>query len=360
VDDLPDRRGADVRGQLDALVARARTPGLQYLVVDADRTRLAYEGGWADIRGRVAMTPATTMMAYSMSKTITAVAVHQLVAAGRLGLDDPIERFSAVPYGPGITVRLLLAHLSGIPNPIPLRWVHPAAQHATFDEHAALAAVLAAHPTLAAAPGKSYRYSNIGYWLLGRVVERAAGMPFPSYVQSHVLAPLGLTPADLGYAILDAGLHAHGYLEKYSFMNLAKRLLIDRALIGDYEGRWLRIEPHYLNGPAFGGLVGTARGFGKFLQDQLRPRSALFDQAAHDRLTEQQRTSAGALVPMTLGWHLGDLAGTRFYYKEGGGGGFHCEMRLYPGPGVASVVMSNATAFDVKDCLNRADRQLFP
>jgi D-alanyl-D-alanine carboxypeptidase len=48
-------------------------------------------------------------------------------------------------------------------------------------------------------------------------------------------------------------------------MNLLKRLLIQRELIGSYEGRWLRLKPHYVNGPSFGGLMGTARAFGKFL-----------------------------------------------------------------------------------------------
>jgi D-alanyl-D-alanine carboxypeptidase len=52
--------------------------------------------------------------------------------------------------------------------------------------------------------------------------------------------------------------------------------VIDRELIGDYSGGWLEIRGHYPNGPAFGGLVGTANGFGKLLQDQLRPRSVLF------------------------------------------------------------------------------------
>jgi CubicO group peptidase (beta-lactamase class C family) len=240
-----------------------------------------------------------------------------------------------------------------------LRWVHPAAQHASFDEHAALAAVMTAHPTLASAPGRAYRYSNIGYWLLGRVVERAGGEPFPSSVESHILRPLGLAASDLGYTIPDPDRHAHGYLEKYSFMNLAKGLLIDRQLIGEYEGRWLRIEPHYPNGPAFGGLVGTARGFATFLQDQLQPRSVLFDRPARDWFIEQQRTTAGARVPMTLGWHIGDLAGLPFYYKEGGGGGFHCEMRIYPGLHVASVLMTNATGFDVRGCLNGLDPGFF-
>ena len=345
----------DPRAALDALVAQSRTPGLQYLVLGAAGTLFEYDRGWADIRHRVAMTPATTMMAYSMSKTITAAAVLQLVAAGRARLDDEIDGAIRTPYGPGITIRRLLAHLSGLPNPIPLRWVHPVARHGSFDEHAALDAVLAAHPKPASAPGTAYHYSNIGYWLLGRVVERASGESFTTYVADHLLTPLGIPSVDLGYVIPDAGRHAHGYLEKWSFMNLAKRLLIDRELIGDYEGSWLRIEPHYLNGPAFGGLVGTARGFGTFLRDQLQPQSVVLDRSARTLFTEQQRTTANTPVPMTLGWHLGDLAGCPFYYKEGGGGGFHCEMRIYPAPGVASIIMTNATGFDVKGCLNALD-----
>ena len=140
-------------------------------------------------------------------------------------------------------------------------------------------------------------------------------------------------------------------------MNLAKRLLIDRQFIGSYEGAWLRIEPHYLNGPAFGGLVGTARGFGALLQDQLRPRSVLFDNPARELLYTAQRTAARRVVPMTLGWHMGDLNGIPFFYKEGGGGGFHCEMRVYRVNRVATVVMTNATGFDVKGCLNAQDRE---
>src|SRR5512135_1256027 len=219
-----------VRTHLDRLIARSRVPGLQYLVLDRERPVIEYSGGWADLRQRVPMTADTTMMAYSMSKTITAAAVLQLVGEGKVALDDPLERYHVTPYGPGITVRHLLAHLSGIPNPIPLRWVHAAARHAGFDERAALDAELRAHPRAVSAPGARYRYSNIGYWLLGSVIERASGRPFTAYVAERIFAPLDIPPAALGYKIPDANRHARGYLEKYSIMNLAKRLLIDRQL----------------------------------------------------------------------------------------------------------------------------------
>ena len=149
-------------------------------------------------------------------------------------------------------------------------------------------------------------------------------------------------------------MHAAGYLAKYSWFNLLKHLLIDDGLIGSYAGRWLQIRNHYPNGPAFGGLVGTAAGFGRFLQDQLGEHSRLFGDATRATFCEQQRTTAGPIA-MTLGWHIGSVGGVRFLYKEGGGGGFHSMMRLYPERGIGSVVMVNATAFGVRALLDTVD-----
>lgn len=345
-----------VRSHLDALVRDSKTPGIQYLVVAPDQTVFEYAGGWADIAGRRPMNAATTMMAYSMSKTITAAAMLQLVEAQKVNLDAPIDRYlDSQPYGPGVTVRQLLSHTSGIPNPIPLAWVHPAARHATFDERAALATVLREHPKLSSAPGTKYGYSNIGYWLLGPIIEQASGESFPSYVRTHVLRPLGITPEELGYVVPDKGNSAKGYLEKYSWMNLVKSFLIDRTFVGGYEGRWLHIHDHYLNGPAFGGLVGTARGFGTFLQDQLRPHSKLFNDTTRELFNTPVRAKSGTEIPMSLGWHIGTLNGARFLYKEGGGGGFHCMMRVYPVSRIATIVMTNATAFDARGFLDVID-----
>lgn len=346
----------DPKAYLDALSPR-RVPGIQYCAFGQRGALFEYAGGWADLAHQTAMTAATTQMAYSMSKTITAAAVLQLVVAGSVGLDDPVDRYAPTPYGQDITIRHLLAHLSGIPNPIPLRWVHPASQHARFDERRELGAAMAAHPRLSSPPGTKFHYSNLGYWLLGAVVARAAGTPFEAYVTERILTPLGLAAAELGYTIPPGAPHATGYLEKYSFMNVAKNLLIDRQYIGADEGRWVRIEQHYLNGPAFGGLVGTAAGFGKFLLDQLQPQSVILGAPARALFYEQQHTVRGTAIPMTLGWHMGKLGRVPFYFKEGGGGGFHCEMRIYPAPGVGTVVMTNATAFNVKRCLSALDRQ---
>jgi CubicO group peptidase (beta-lactamase class C family) len=361
MDERQPSGAARVESYLTALTTASSTPGIQYLVVTSTGVLFEHVSGWADLQRQVPVDRATTMMAYSMSKTMTAVAVLQLVETGRIALDDPVERYvGSLPYGSSVTIRQLISHTSGIPNPIPLRWVHPAERHGSFDENAALAAVLRDHPRLAFAPGTKYAYSNIGYWLLGKVVEKASGQAFSAYVDEHVLQPLAIGPQELGYVVLDPVHHATGYLEKYSLMNLVKAFLIDRDLVGNYSGRWLAIRSHYLNGSAFGGLVGTASGFGKFLQDQLRERSVLFNDATRRLFYAQQHTTRGAAVAMTLGWHVGDLDGTRFFYKEGGGGGFHCMMRVYPGDGIGTVAMTNATGFDVRGLLDTIDSSFLP
>jgi hypothetical protein len=58
---------------------------------------------------------------------------------------------------------------------------------------------------------------------------------------------------------------------------------------------------------------------------------------------------------MTLGWHVGETDGTVYFFKEGGGGGFHSEMRLYPTKGIASVVMANSVELNSTKFLNRVD-----
>jgi CubicO group peptidase (beta-lactamase class C family) len=159
----------------------------------------------------------------------------------------------------------LLDHISGLPNPIPLRWVHVAAEHARFDEDAARAQVLCAK--LRYEPGQKFFYSNIGYWLLGQIIEKIAGESYSDYERTHVLRPLGLTVQEMDFVIPNPACHANGYLAKYSLMNLIKGFVTDSKVWGGCENHWLRLRNVYVNGPAFGGLVGSAPTFGHFLQD---------------------------------------------------------------------------------------------
>jgi CubicO group peptidase (beta-lactamase class C family) len=353
----PEGRDERAARFLAGTIASSKFPGVQYVAVSAKERLFEYDGGLADVENAIPMSPATTMMAYSMTKTFTAVAVLQLMEQGKVSLDESaLHYLPDIPYGPAVTVRHLLSQTSGLPNPIPLRWAHPVSRDPSFDEAAALREVMVSHPTLAFAPGIRYGYSNLSYWLCGAIIERIGGESYKSYMERHVIAPLGLTPADAGFSIVDASYHAKGYLARRSIMNLMKRVLLDKELIGRNEGRWLHILDHYLNGPAYGGLIGTARGISVFLQDQLKELSVLIKLRTRELFFARQEGADHKPVPMTLGWHIGDLERSRFFYKEGGGGGYHSEMRIYPERGVGSVIMVNETSLSCKRIQNCVDR----
>lgn len=333
-------------------------PGIQYLVLNADSTLFSYAGGSADIAAARPVQENTTLMIYSMSKTITAAAILQLVEQGKISLQDPITKYlTDIPYGKEVTIRHLLSQTSGIPNPIPLRWVHLVDEHPQFDEHAALQEILKENAELDFVPGKKYAYSNISYWLLGYLIEKASGTSYEDYVRQKIFQRLNITPNEIDFVIPSSQHHAKGYLPKWSFLNLFKSFVIDSKFVGEYEDGWLHINDHYLNGPSFGGIVGSARAIGVFLQDQLRDSSQLFARQTKALFFEQQKNNDGEPIDMTLGWHIGRSDGLQYFFKEGGGGGFHSEMRVYPSHGIASVVIANNTSFDAKGFLNTVDRE---
>lgn len=333
-------------------------PGIQYLVLSADSTLFTYAGGSADIAAARLVRESTTMMIYSMSKTITAAAVLQLVEQGTISLRDPITKYlTDIPYGNEVTIGHLLSQTSGIPNPIPLKWVHLVEEHPQFDEHAALQEISKENAKLDFVPGKKYAYSNISYWLLGHLIAKASGISYEDYVRQNIFRRLNIPASEIDLVIPSRPDHAKGYLPKWSFLNLFKSFVIDSKFVGEYEDGWLHINDHYLNGPSFGGIVGSARAIGVFLQDQLQGSSKLFTRQTKGLFFEQQRNNDGQLIDMTLGWHIGRSNGVQHFFKEGGGGGFHSEMRVYPTQRIASIVIANNTSFDAKGFLNTVDRE---
>jgi D-alanyl-D-alanine carboxypeptidase len=144
----------------------------------------------------------------------------------------------------------------------------------------------------------------------------------------------------------DPARHAKGYLAKNSLTNLLKGFVTDSKFWGDYEGNWLQLKGHYPNGLSLGGLVGTARCFTCFLQDQLRTEPVLFSYETRRLLETQQTNKVGQPIPMTPGWHIGGTNASTYSFKEGRGGGFYNEMRIYPRKGIASIATANSTTFN--------------
>ncbi|MEJ2656293.1 MAG: serine hydrolase [Desulfobacterales bacterium] len=106
-------------------------PGIQYIVVDKNSTIYERSVGLCDVAAKKSLTLHNTMAAFSMTKMLTAITVLQLIEQDKVELNDRVDRYIKHPYDSEITVRQLLNHTSGIPNPIPLKWVHLASKHNT-------------------------------------------------------------------------------------------------------------------------------------------------------------------------------------------------------------------------------------
>jgi len=340
--------------QLDSLSSHDG-PGVQYILLDKDKIVFSASRGLADIENNTPMTIDHTMPIFSMTKTLTAISILQLVERQKLDLDDRVSNYVKHPYNQDITIRHLLSHTSGIPNPVPLRWVHLADDHHSFDEQQSLTSILENNSDSESEPGEKYGYTNIGYWLLGGVIKTVSGKNFCSFIEENITHKLGLSFNEIGCEIVDIKNHAKGYLKKYSFFNLTKYFIMDKSTWGGYEDSWLRINNVYLNGPSFGGLISSSRTISHILQDLLKDRSQLLGDNMKSALYTQQKTTDGKYIEMTLGWHIGSMNSAKYFFKEGGGAGFHCEMRIYPGNGLASVMIVNRTSLNTNKKLSQLD-----
>jgi CubicO group peptidase (beta-lactamase class C family) len=327
-------------------------PGLQYIVVNKSSVIYEKNIGLSDVKMKIPLSEKHTLAAFSMTKTLTAIAILQLVEKQKLTIDDKVSKYIEHPYNSKITIRQLLNHTSGIPNPIPLKWVHLSGDHHAFDENKALKEILGKHSEPTAEPNTKYIYSNIGYWLLGEVIEKVTDKEYSVYIIKNIFEELGLTEREIGFIINSN--QTKGYLKRWSFMNIFGRFFVDKNTLGKVENGWIGVNNVYLNGASFGGVFGSAKSFSIILQDLLSKQSKLLGETGKELLYSQQKIK-GSDIDMTLGWHIGQLDNDIYYYKEGGGAGFHCEMRIYPKQEIASVLMVNRTSFNTRKILSQLD-----
>jgi D-alanyl-D-alanine carboxypeptidase len=267
----------DLQGVLVQLTSGSGriAPGATAYVAGPHGTWLG-AAGVADVATGQPMPVDARMRLESVSKIWTAVLVLQLAEQGRLGLDDTVERWlpGLLPFGDRITLRQLLTHTSGIFDnndavKDPARVLARVKDPGFHAQLLRLAQRLQADPTtrfpptvwirLAATqplyfpPGSGYHYSNIGFEVLGLVIEKVTGQPLEAVYRERILRPLGL--GDTAYDPQGdiTGPHARGYLVK------ADGSLADQTAV------------HWGIG-AEGGMVSDAADTGRFLVALMQDR----------------------------------------------------------------------------------------
>ena len=348
-------------GALETAIARrmhGRVPGLSVAVVGPDGVRWTKGFGLADLDSRAPALPDTAYLWFSMTKIVTATAVLQLCERGLLDLDGPAAHYyaplaSLLPQADAarVTVRHLLSHASGLANPIPVRWIH-LADEPPPDPGAFLAGLLAKHRRLRARPGTRASYSNLGYLVLGQIVASTSGRSYEDYVRDNILEPAGMTRTDFRHTPAMLSNAATGYQRRWSVMTPLLRLMVPRGVFGKTGPRFVPFNRFYLNGSAYGGLVGTVEDAARFLRAHLAGGRLNGWTMLSNETTALMQTIAsfGGPLDVGLGWFRRASARARdrhFVEHLGGGGGFFNVMRLYPQASLGIVLMGNATDYDL-------------
>jgi len=204
------------------------------------RSRSGIERAQAGLARRhpsIAMAATDRFRVASITKTFVATVVLQLVAEGKIGLDDPVERWlpGLVPNGGAITIRELLDHTSGL-----FDYLHDArfaravvAEPGRVWQPRELVAIATSHPPLFP-PGGGWSYSNTNYILLGLVVETATGATIDQALQQRLFQPLALTATSFPTSTQIDGQRADGYVGSSTLPRL--RSLVDTSIVSPSLG----------------------------------------------------------------------------------------------------------------------------
>lgn len=230
------------------LAQKEHLPGLVYGVVMDGKLVHSRALGLANVDSKIPATNSTRFRIASMTKSFVAMAALKLRDQGKLGLDDPVDKYlpelrklqlptsDAAP----LTVRMLMTMTTGLPED------NPWGDRQMALDNAALEKFAGAGLSFSNAPGDTFEYSNLGYVLLGKVVSKVAGMRFHDYITKQIFLPLGMTNTVWEYAKVAPEQLALGY--RWT------------------GGSWER-EPilHDGDAAAMGGLITTADDFARYV-----------------------------------------------------------------------------------------------
>ncbi len=359
-------------------------------VVKDGRLVFARGYGVADAEAREPVLPESRFRWASVSKTLTATAVVRLAEDGKLSLDAPVwsvlNQFS--PYNGrwgdsrlnSITVRQLLHHTGGWDRAI-------SGDPVTGDRTVEIAKATGSGfpPTREAVirymlaqrldfePGSRFAYSNFGYMLLGRVIEKVSGMSYEDYVRAQVLAPMGLTQVQQGKPTLAGRLP--GEVKYYDYPG-APMIQSYASPLREKVAAPYGVASFDLH-DADGGWVGSVVDMAKFtaLLDGARPRRSVSAASWQAMVAETPRSTwvdsvgwygFGLFVTPQLGgltWdHGGSYPGTRSYFWRFATG--LCYVFLFNGDSKDQTSLSSDIGNSAYQILSQVaewpDMDLFP
>ncbi|WP_148715595.1 serine hydrolase domain-containing protein [Chitinolyticbacter meiyuanensis] len=329
---------ADIAALQQAIASemqQRQIPGLAIALVDGDRVVWQQGFGVTDLTTPAPVDADTLFRAGSISKLFTATALMQLVEAGKLSPDQSLA--SALPgftiqsrWQPDVaaanaevTLRRVLTHHAGLPEAsLAGMGANPEATPTTLPS-------LVNGTWLAQRPGQLFAYSNLGFDLLGAVIETASGQRYSERMQQAMLQPLGMRRSSF-LADATPG-RAHGHI----------------------DGQSVDIQLEYDGMPA-GGLWSSAADMSRFL------RMVLNQGELDGQRILQPATLAGMLAPQNgdnrydgdcrigLGWVVSPCGltpvapGVPMIHHDGSTIGFNAQLMLLPEQKLGVIVLANS------------------
>ncbi|MGX7829801.1 serine hydrolase domain-containing protein [Actinokineospora sp. 24-640] len=270
--------------------------------------------GTADAAAGTPNEPGTRFMIGSITKQVTAVGVLVLDERGLLDVQDPVcEHLASCPATwSGITIHHLLTHTAGLERDY--TGYTPEEERrftASPPTHAELVPLIQ-RPPLTGPPGGGFSYSNLGYVLLGAVIERVSGTGYATFIEENVLAPLGMASTDM----VPKG--AVGYAS------------------GDTPAEIPPLLPY-----ADGGLVSTAADLGRWSDFLITATPAVL---TPDALTLMRQPHVELDASQSYGYGV-QVRGNTFGHS-GHTPGFRSELHINPEHGLSVVALSNQEGYD--------------
>jgi D-alanyl-D-alanine carboxypeptidase len=309
--------------RIDALVENALRSGTVpgAAVAIERRGRIIYQKGFgfADLENKVPVRPDALFPIGSITKTMTGLAIQQLVVDGKVDIDAPVSRYLPKIPAPArdVKIRALLDHTSGIVGYTDIPGFPNNAQ--TRISRDDIVGWFASRPLLFP-PGTRWSYTNSGQYLLGLVIEAVAGESYADYLQHQVFNPFGMSHSTLtGWEPLLEH-RVHGYRHGAAGLENAPR----------YDP----LLPF-----AAGAVMATT-------SDLLNYRRGVFGAktsgAVRERLLQQDRLADGFLLPYTLGCLVvGDFEGHKRIGHPGDIYGFSAQYSYYPDDDLTVVILTN-------------------
>jgi CubicO group peptidase (beta-lactamase class C family) len=323
--------------RLDSIIQKTveekQIVGLSVGVMQNGRVVLAKGYGVRDLATRAAVTPRTMFAIGSVTKQFTCTAALMLAEEGKLSFSDPVAKwYPKLTRAKDITLLDIGGHLSGYRDYYPLDFVDQEMQRATPADE--IIDRYAARP-LDFEPRSRYSYSNTGFLILGRVVEKVSGEPFGAFVSKRIFDPLQMTRT--AYEPTYGGDMARGYTS----FGLSKPL----AAVPEAKG-W----------------AGTAGAIYSTPADLLTWDRSLLDhklisKKSYEVLATPQRLTDGRTSGYGCGESVNDRGPALILSHGGAVAGFVAQNTIIPATGSAVVLLSN-TDFSPIGALNQQLVQL--